>query len=167
MFSFIPGIPFRVQVPGLYLFLSSIPNSKLTLPCLSGFKVAFWKILDSPGSDGKVSAYTVGDLGLIPGWGRSSGEGNGNPLQYSCLENPTDWWAWYATVHGVAMSQTRLTSLLKNRGPSLAVQGFWLHAPSAGGTCSIPGQGTRILHTAQCAPQKTFFKLKIKFVKKN
>ena len=42
------------------------------------------------GSDGKVSAYNVGDLGSIPGLGRSSGEGNGNPLQYSCLENPID-----------------------------------------------------------------------------
>ena len=40
------------------------------------------------GSDGKVSAYNAGDLSSIPGWGRSSGEGNGNPLQYSCLENP-------------------------------------------------------------------------------
>ena len=46
---------------------------------------------DFPGvSDGKASAYTAGDLGSIPGWGRSSGEGNGNPLQYSCLENPMD-----------------------------------------------------------------------------
>ena len=42
------------------------------------------------GSDGKAFAYSVGDLGSIPGSGRSSGEGNGNPLQYSCLENPTD-----------------------------------------------------------------------------
>ena len=46
------------------------------------------------GSDGKVSAYTVGDPGLIPESGRSSGEGNGNPLQYSCLENPMDGGAW-------------------------------------------------------------------------
>ena len=47
--------------------------------------------MDFPGgSDGKVSAYNVGDLGLIPGLGRSSGEGNGNSLQYSCLENPMD-----------------------------------------------------------------------------
>ena len=46
------------------------------------------------GSDGKASAYSVGDLGSIPGWGRSSGEGNGNPLQYSCLENPMDGGAW-------------------------------------------------------------------------
>ena len=42
------------------------------------------------GSDGKASAYSVGDLGSIPGSGRASGEGNGNPLQYSCLENPMD-----------------------------------------------------------------------------
>ena len=46
------------------------------------------------GSDGKVSAYNVGDLGSIPGLRRFSGEGNGNPLQYSCLENPMDGGAW-------------------------------------------------------------------------
>ena len=57
------------------------------------------------GSDSKESACNVGDTGLIPGSGRSSGEGNGNPLQYSCLENPMDQGAWWATVHGVAKSQ--------------------------------------------------------------
>ena len=63
--------------------------------------------LDFPrGSDSKASAYNVGDLGLIPGSGRSSGEGDGNPLQYSCLENPMDGGAWWATVHGDAKSQT-------------------------------------------------------------
>ena len=46
------------------------------------------------GSDSKEFAYNAGDLGLIPGLGRSSGEGNGNPLQYSCLENPMDRRAW-------------------------------------------------------------------------
>ena len=46
------------------------------------------------GSDGKVSAYNAGDPGSIPGLGRSSGEGSGNPLQYSCLENPMDGGAW-------------------------------------------------------------------------
>ena len=46
------------------------------------------------GSDGKASAYTAGNLGSIPGSRRSSGEGNGNPLQYSCLENPMDRGAW-------------------------------------------------------------------------
>ena len=52
-------------------------------------------------SVGKESAYNAGDLGLIPGSGRSPGEGNGNPLQYSCLQNPMDRGAWWATVHGV------------------------------------------------------------------
>ena len=59
-------------------------------------------------SEVKASAYNVGDLGSIPGLRRSPGEGNGNPLQYSCLENPMDGGAWWATVHGVAKSQTRL-----------------------------------------------------------
>ena len=53
-------------------------------------------------SVGKESACNVEDPGSIPGLGRSPGEGNGNPLQYSCLENPTDRGAWQATVHGVA-----------------------------------------------------------------
>ena len=52
-------------------------------------------------SVGKESACNIGDLGLIPGSGRSPGEGNGNPLQYFCLENPTDGGAWGATAHGV------------------------------------------------------------------
>ena len=60
----------------------------------------------SGGSDGKASAYSEGDPGSIPGSGRSYGEGNGNPLQYSCSENPMDAGAWWATVHGVAKSQT-------------------------------------------------------------
>ena len=55
----------------------------------------FWVRLDFPGgSDGKVSAYNAGDPGSIPGLERSTGEGNGNPLQYSCLENPIDRRAW-------------------------------------------------------------------------
>ena len=58
------------------------------------------------GSDGKESACNAGDPGSIPGSGRSLGEGNGNPLQYSCLENPMDRGAWWATVHGVAKSRT-------------------------------------------------------------
>ena len=58
------------------------------------------------GSEDKASACNAGDLGSIPGLGRSSGEGNGNPLQYSCLKNPMDRGAWQATVHGVTKSQT-------------------------------------------------------------
>ena len=53
---------------------------------------------------GKESAYNAEDVGLIPGLGRSPGEGNGNPLQYSCLENPMDRRAWRATVHEVSKS---------------------------------------------------------------
>ena len=68
------------------------------------------------GSDGKASVCNAGDpgsipglardTGLIPGSGRSLGGGNGNSLQYSCLENPMDSGIWWATVHGVAKSQT-------------------------------------------------------------
>ena len=54
------------------------------------------------GLDGKESASNAGDPSSIPGSGRPPGEGHGNPLQYSCLENPTDRGAWQATVHGVA-----------------------------------------------------------------
>ena len=57
------------------------------------------------GSGGKVSVYNVGDPGSIPGLGRSPGEGNDNPLQYYCLENPMDRGAWQATVHGVPKSR--------------------------------------------------------------
>ena len=53
-----------------------------------------------------ASSGDIKDVGLIPGLGRSPVEGNGNPLQYSCLENPTDRGAWQATVHRVAKSQT-------------------------------------------------------------
>ena len=60
----------------------------------------------SGGSYGKESAYSVEDLGSIPGSGRSPGEGTGYPLQYSCLENPMDRGAWRATVLGVAKSRT-------------------------------------------------------------
>ena len=58
------------------------------------------------GSVSKEAACNAGDPDLIPGSGRSPGEGNGNPLQHSCLENPMDGGDWQATVHGVAKSQT-------------------------------------------------------------
>ena len=64
------------------------------------------------GSEGKVSAYNAGDPGSIPGSGRSPGEGNGNRLQFSCLENPMDRGAWQATVPGVAKSQTQLSDFM-------------------------------------------------------
>ena len=60
--------------------------------------------------DGKESACNIGDLGLIPGLGRSPGEENDNPLQWSCLGNPMDRRVWQATVCGVAKNQTRLSN---------------------------------------------------------
>ena len=68
-----------------------------SLPCWWGFLYSLV---------GKEPACNAGDLGLIPGSGRSPGEGNDNPLQYSCLENPMDRRAWWATVHGIAESDT-------------------------------------------------------------
>ena len=94
------------------------------------------------GSDGKASAYSVGDPGSIPGWGRSPGEGNGTPLQYSCLENPRDGGAWWATVHGVAKSRTRLSNF--------TFQGLKPCASTEGGSGSIFGSGTKIPHAARC-----------------
>ena len=84
--------PFRVQISSGYT------NSKILRS--EGFP---------GGSGGKESACSVGDSGLILGSGRFPGEGSGNPLQYSCLENPMDGGAWKATVHGVAKSQIRLS----------------------------------------------------------
>jgi len=66
------------------------------------------------GSEGKAYTCNEGDLGSISGWGRFPGEGNGNPLQYSCLENPMDGEAWWAAVHGVAKSQTQLSNFTLN-----------------------------------------------------
>ena len=63
------------------------------------------------GSDGKESTCNAGDLSSIPGSGKSPGGGNGNPLQYSYLDNPMDRGAWWATVHGVTKSRTRLSNL--------------------------------------------------------
>ena len=69
--------------------------------------MAIEKIVGFPGgSEVKVSACSAGDLGSIPGLGRFPGEGNGNPLQYSCLEHSMDGGAWWATVHGVTKNRT-------------------------------------------------------------
>ena len=77
--------------------------------CTGLYSFMFGKgFLDS--SVGKESACNAGDQDSIPGSGRSSGEGDGNPLQYSCLENPVDRGAWQTTVHGVAKSQTQLSN---------------------------------------------------------
>ena len=83
-----------------------------------------WSLSFPGGSDGKEAACSEGDLGSIPGLGRSPREGNGNPLQYPCLENSMDEKAWQATVHGVIkswpqLSDFTLTSLLWCLNPKL------------------------------------------------
>ena len=76
-----------VETVADFIFL----GSKITADGDCNHEIKRHLLLGVPGgSDGKVSAYSAGDLGLIPRSGRSSGEGNGNPLQYSCLENPMD-----------------------------------------------------------------------------
>ena len=97
------------------------------------------------GSDGKESARCAGDSGSIPGSGRSPGEGNGNPLQDSCLENSMDGGAWWATVHGVMESRTRLsdfTSLLPPRFLSGLVHCCWWAAKAV--TMGVGSLGMRL-----------------------
>ena len=85
-------------------------------------------IYDFPGgSEVKASACNVGDLGSIPGSGRSPGEGNGNSLQYSCLENPMDRGAWWATVHGVTKSWTQLSDFTFHIYISIYILGDYTH----------------------------------------
>ena len=91
-------IQFSVDGWGYYL-----PGAKLWCGLL------WWLSPFQSGSEGKASACNAGDPGLIPGSGRSPGERNGNPLQYSCVENSMDGEAWSATVHGLAKSWTRLS----------------------------------------------------------
>ena len=89
------------SVPGLGRSPGEGSGNPLQYPCLGN--LTLWSRLsyapvasmDFPGgSDGKASVYNVGDLSSIPGSGRFPGEGNGNPLQYSCLENPMDGGTW-------------------------------------------------------------------------
>ena len=87
------------------IFVFSNPNLSLGTLILS-FK---------GGSEVKASACNAGDRGSIPGLGRSPGEGKGKPLQCSCLENPMDGGAWWATVHRVAKSRTRLSDFTSLR----------------------------------------------------
>ena len=83
------------------------------------------------GSEVKASAWNAGDLGLIPGSERSPGEGNGNPLQYSYLENPMEGGAWWAIVRGVAKSRTRLSEFTSLQSKDISQQGIsFLERPS-------------------------------------
>ena len=82
-----------------------LANSGILKPYL--WKVFSWGL--PGGSDSKEFACNIEEPGSIPGWERSPGEGHGNPLQYSCLENPVDRGAWWATVYLVAKSRIQLT----------------------------------------------------------
>ena len=111
----------------IYYFIYSIVNpysSLCPILCFIRFCFSYWYVgvlerssveynfplpIHLGGSDGKASTYNAGDPGSIPGSGSSPGEGDGYPLQYSCQENSTDRGAWWATVHGVAKSQTQLS----------------------------------------------------------
>ena len=100
-----------VTMWSLYLPVENLPGKKSS----KGF----------PGGwDDKESACNAGDLGSIPGWGRSPGEGNGNPLHYSCLGNPLDRGAWWATVHGVTRAGHDLVT--KPPTPNWIVMICWL-----------------------------------------
>ena len=98
--------------------------------------------MDFPGDSVVKSSANVGDLSSIPGLGRSPGEGNGNPHQYSCLGNPVDRGVWWTAVHGVTKSQTRLSThasdtkqlsvLLRSLGPAPLVELEPSPSPSSG-----------------------------------
>ena len=96
----------------------------------------------TPGSsDSKASAYNAGDLGSIPGSEISPGEGNGNPLQYSCLENPMDQGVWQATLHGVTKSRTRLSdfTFTFTEVTNYLIPHMCLVAQSCPTLCNLPG----------------------------
>ena len=98
-----------------------VPSTRPLRPCITKSSPALCSLLyqllsNLPekldfcgGSDSKESACSAGDLGSIPGSGRSPGEEKGNPLQYSCVGNPMDRGAWRATAHGVTKSWTHLS----------------------------------------------------------
>ena len=127
-----------LEIPVGYLFTAApAKGSRCSLPWTRGISSPFAAMqIGSSGktqrekkkrfdtkmfcSDAKESAYNAGDPGLILGLGRSPGEGNGNPLQYSCLENPMDGGAGRATVHGITKSQTRLCDCITTPHPHLS-----------------------------------------------
>ena len=97
----------NLQVQGTFVFISWV-NSQNCVSFSHGFP---------GGSVVKNPPAKARDVGVLPGLGRSPGEGNGNPLQYSCLENPMDRGTWWATVHGVTKSQTPLKRLTHTHDP--------------------------------------------------
>ena len=99
-------VEIKREIPGYCLLKASRPlNWNLAISTYSRVRLGFLG-----GTDSKESVCNMGDQGSIPGSGRSPGEGNGNPLWYSCLKNPMDRGAWQATVHGVAKRWTGLSN---------------------------------------------------------
>ena len=95
---------------GHLYFSKKIQDNSICIWILkSDYRFFYYLVTSLVAQTVKASAYNAGDPGMIPVSGRFPGEGNGNPLQYSCLENPIDRGAWQATVHGVAKSQTGLS----------------------------------------------------------
>ena len=90
--------------------MQSWRNQNLHFNKIRRYLASSLEIKGLPWADGKELVCSGGNPGSIPGSGRSPGGGHGNPLQYSCLENPMDRGAWWATVHGVTKSQTRLSN---------------------------------------------------------
>ena len=125
-----------LSTPDGWVITTWVVSKKLCLSLWSlrggAGKTAIYAIWDSLwlfgtpcGSDGKESACNAGDPGLIPGSGRSPGEGDGYPLQFSCLENPMDRGAWWATVHG-ACKKSNMTKQLTHTNTHTDV-GAYIH----------------------------------------
>ena len=106
----VPGEPGQVWVHSPTWLRCPPPITLPPSPPLSAIRLTSKNRVElcPGGSVGKESAWNAGDPGSIPGSGISPGGGNGNPLQDSCLENPMDRGAWWATVHGITESQTWL-----------------------------------------------------------
>ena len=120
----------------------------------------------------KESACNAGDLGSIPGLGRTPGGGNGNPLQYAVLENSMDRGAWRAAVHVVSKSQTRLSTMTAMRVPTQHTHTLWnlpprlQHRPGETGVSahlcdvgivpeSVPASSSSLLACPRCPPQSS------------
>ena len=112
---FLPGEFHGIYSPRGRQESDTTEQLSLTHSCIPG---------DASGKEA-ATAVDIRDLGLIPGSGRLPGEGNGNPLQYSCLENPMDRGAWWVTVHGVAKSQTWLKWLFTHPRAAPSSQLTW------------------------------------------
>ena len=104
--------PERCRTASIVLGPTWSPEPQSWVPCSQRLTQPLMNCYVPGGSDGKASACNVGDPSSIPGSGRSPGEGNDNPLQSSCLENPMDGGAWWATVHGVTKKRSDMPEWL-------------------------------------------------------